>query len=164
MSKRRQQTAFLRTLLLHGNAEARVQLQERIKRAERDEQCAWRALWLVSLLAVFSGVGICYSAVLIPEFFQNSSYLVVKVFCSLGLASLVCAVAFLGCWLWCRAVLNRVQEDCRRHVMAILEPQARAGFSQLPPPALGEENRAVQPGNAGKGENIGSSLVPAYPN
>src|SRR5882724_9041220 len=136
MSKRQQQTAFLRTLILHGNAETRVQLQDRIKRAERDEKCAWRALLLVSVLAVFSCVGICYSAVLLPEFFQNSSHLVVRIFCSLGLASLVCAAAFLGCWMWCRAVLNRVQEDCRRHVMAMLEPTGGTDIIRSPLPAL----------------------------
>lgn len=125
MSKRQKQTAFLRALILHGNAEERARLQERISRAERDEQCAWRALWLVSLLAVFSCLGICYSAVLIPEFFNQSSHPIVKVFCGLGLASLICATAFLGFWIWCRGVMNRVQEDCRRFVMAMMEPRPR---------------------------------------
>jgi len=82
--------------------EGQVQLQERINKAERDELCAWRALWLVSLLAFFSICGICYSAVLIPEFFQSSSHVTVKFFYGLGLASLVCAVAFLFFWLCCR--------------------------------------------------------------
>src|SRR6266699_1870612 len=90
MSKRRQQTAFLKALVLHGNTEERAQLQERMLRAERDEQCAWRALWVVTMLAVFSCCGICYSAVLIPHFFHNSSHVAVKIFGGLGLASLIC--------------------------------------------------------------------------
>src|SRR3989475_7712037 len=140
MSKRRQQVAFLRALVLHGNTEERARLQERMIRAERDEQCAWRALWLVTLLAVFSCCGICYSAVLLPQFFYNSSNVAVRVFCGLGLASLICAVAFLGFWFWCRAVLNRIQEECRRFIMATLEPgsrTARAHFRapQEEPPA-----------------------------
>ena len=122
MSKRKQQTAFLKALVLHGNAQERAQLQERMIRAERDEQCAWRALWLVTLLAVFSCCGICYSAVLVPQFFHNSAHIAVKVFCGLGLTSLICAVAFLAFWVWCRAVLNRIQAECRRFIMATLEP------------------------------------------
>jgi len=134
MSKRKKQTQFLRALVLHGNTEGRAQLQERMFRAERDEQCAWRALWLVTLLAVFSCCGICYSAVLIPQFSQNSSHLVVKIFFGLGLASLICAVAFLGFWFWCRAVLNRVQDECRHFIMAALEPGSRTVRSHLPAP------------------------------
>ncbi len=136
MSKRKQQTAFLKALVLHGNAEERAQLQERMARAERDEQCAWRALWLVTLLAVFSCCGISYSAVLVPQFFHNSSHLAVKVFCGLGLASLICAVAFLGFWFWCRAVLNRIQEECRRFIMATLEPGGRMAQSSRLSPQL----------------------------
>ncbi len=134
MSKRQQQTAFLKALVLHGNAEERARLQERMIRAERDEKCAWRALWLVSLLAVFSCCGICYTAVLVPQFFYNSSNIAVKVFCGLGLASMICAVAYLGFWFWCRAVLNRVQEECRRFIMATLEPGSRAARGHFPVP------------------------------
>jgi hypothetical protein len=131
MSKRKKQTAFLKALVLHGNTEERAQLQERMIRAERDEQCAWRALWLVTLLAVFSCCGICYSAVLVPQFFHNSSNVALKIFCGLGLASLICAVAFLCFWVWCRAVLNRIQEECRRFIMATLEPGGRTARSHF---------------------------------
>ena len=161
MSKRRQQTAFLKALIRYGNLDERTELQERIKRAERDELCAWRALCLVSLLAVFSAFGICYSAVLIPGFFQNSSHIVVKVFFSLGLASVTCAVAFLGCWLWCRAVLNRVQQECRCCVMAMLEPVGRTNFSQFHPSAQDEEKDGAQMDVEGRGEKNDSTLLPS---
>src|SRR5216117_3608067 len=134
MSKRTQQTAFLKALVLHGNPEERAKLQERMIRAERDEQCAWRALWLVTLLAVFSCCGICYSAVLVPQLFYSSSNVAVRVFCGLGLASLICAVAFLAFWFWCRSVLNRIQEECRRFIMATLEPGSRTTRSHFPAP------------------------------
>jgi hypothetical protein len=140
MSKRQQQTAFLKALVLHGNTQERAQLQERMIRAERDEQCAWRALWLVTLLAVFSCCGISYTAVLIPQFFHNSSHVAVKIFFGLGLASLICAVTFLGFWFWCRAVLNRIQEECRRFIMATLEPGIRA--ARLHSSALDAEPQA----------------------
>jgi len=143
MSKRKEQTAFLKALVLHGNPEERAKLQERMIRAERDEQCAWRALWLVSLLAVFSGVGICYGAVLVPHFFHNSSHVAVKIFGGLGLASLICVVAFLCFWVWCRAVLNRIQQECRRFIMATLEPGGRKARSHFRAP--NEEPQAKAP-------------------
>jgi hypothetical protein len=131
MSKRKQHTAFLKALVLHGSAQEQARLQERLVRAERDEQCTWRALWLVAVLAVFSCCGICYAAVLVPQFFHNSSHVSVKIFTGIGLASLMCAVAFLAIWVWCRAVLNRIQEECRRFIMATLEPGSRAARSQF---------------------------------
>jgi hypothetical protein len=79
---------------------------------------------------VFSCCGICYSAVLLPHFFHNSSHVSVKIFTGIGLASLMCAMAFLGFWVWCRSVLNRIQEDCRRFIMATLEAGSRAARSQ----------------------------------
>jgi hypothetical protein len=134
MSKRKQQTAFLKALVLHGNMEEQERLQQRMIRAERDEQCAWRALGLVAVLALFSGFGICYSAVLIPHFFHNSSHVAVKVFCGLGLASLICAVAFLVFWVCCRAALNHIQEECRRSIMATLEPSYLKARVRAPAP------------------------------
>jgi len=131
MSKRKQHTAFLKALVLHGNAQEQANLQERLIRAERDEQCAWRALWLVAVLAIFSCCGICYTAVLVPQFIHNSSHVSVKIFTGIGLASLMCAVAFLAFWVWCRAMLNRIQEECRRFIMATLEPRSRAARSQF---------------------------------
>jgi hypothetical protein len=129
MSKRKKHSVFLKALILHGDGKGRALLGERMQQAERDELCAWRALWLVSLLTAFSCCGICYSAVLIPEFFQNSSHIVVKIFSGLGLASVICAIGFLFFWLWCRGVLNRAHEDCRRFVMATLEPGSRSKLS-----------------------------------
>ncbi|PYL00714.1 MAG: hypothetical protein DME19_04130 [Verrucomicrobia bacterium] len=161
MSKRQKQTAFLKTLILHGKMEDRMELQERIGKAERDEMCAWRALGLVSLLAVFCCCGICYSAVLIPEFFQNSPHLVVKIFTGLGLASLICAVVFLFSWLWYRGVLNRVHEECRRFVMATFEPRSRAALAQSHSPTQ-EEQKGEGTSAGDKGLETDPTLVPAY--
>jgi hypothetical protein len=162
MSKRQKQTAFLKTLILHGNVEDRLQLHERIKRAEREEQCAWRAFLLVSLLALFSCVGLCYSAVLIPEFFQNSSHIIVRFFSGLGLASLISAVAFLGFWIWCRAVLNRVQEECRRFVMTMLEPHGRTRGSHLFIPNRTELKSETHASVGDRGASNSESVLPAY--
>jgi hypothetical protein len=124
MSKRQKQTAFLRTLVLHGDAGARRQLLEKMSKAERDEHCSWCALWLVIILSLLSVCGLCYSSVLVPDFFQNPAQLVVKIFCVFGIASLACSVVFMSCWLWYRGALNRLHEESRRFIMDILESQS----------------------------------------
>ena len=162
MSKRQKQTAFLKTLILHGNVEDRLHLHERIKRAEREEQCARRAFLLVSLLTLFSCVGICYSAVLIPEFFQNSSHIIVRIFSGLGLASLISAVAFLSFWIWCRAVLNRVQEECRRFIMTMLEPNGRTHGSHLSVPDRTEPKSEPHASVGDRSSSGSDTVLPAY--
>jgi len=130
MSKRQKQTAFLKTLVLHGDATARRQLLAKMSKAERDEHCSWCALWLVMVLSLLSLCGLCYSSVLVPDFFQNPSQLIVRIFCSLGLASVVCSLVFMACWLWYRGTLNRLHEESRRFIMEILETQSRLGQLQ----------------------------------
>jgi hypothetical protein len=144
MSKRKKQTEFLKALVLHGNTEEQDRLQHRMIRAERDEQCAWRALWLVAVLALFSGCGICYSAVLVPHFFHNSSHVAVKFFCGLGLGSLICAVAFLVFWACCRAALNHIQEECRRFILATLEPSYLMSSLRAPAPYVLPQAKAAR--------------------
>lgn len=65
------------------------------------------------LVAVFAVMGLGYSAVLLPEFFDNATPLLVKLFCALGLGSLLCMIIFGGCWLHYRKASNEVNADCR---------------------------------------------------
>ncbi len=131
MSKRQKQTALLKTLILHGNAVERQKLVTKLCKAERDEHCTWCALWLVMVLSLLSVCGLCYSSVLVPDFFRNPSQLVVKVFCVLGIASVVCSGVFMTCWLWYRGTLNRLHEESRHFIMAILESQSKLNRGPL---------------------------------
>jgi hypothetical protein len=140
MSKRQKHSAFLKTLILHPDMVERGGFEDKITQAERDERCAWRAFWLMMVLAVFSVCGICYSAVFIPEFFQKPGILVVKIFCGLGLASLFCGVTFISFWLWCRGVLNRLHDECRRYIVTMLQPGGAHEMRRAFP--------AVKPGDA----------------
>jgi hypothetical protein len=70
----------------------------------------------------------------VPDFFQNPSQLVVRIFCALGLASVVCSLVFMACWLWYRGTLNRLHEESRRFIMEILESQSRLNRAHLQSP------------------------------
>ncbi len=125
MTERQRQTQFLKGLLGFAGSRVRREFQDRISKAEHDEKCVRSALILVGLVGLFSVSGLGYSVVLVPEFFDSSTPLLVKLFCALGLGSVICMVVFLGCWLWYRALANRLHEECRRKVMESLE--ARGG-------------------------------------
>ena len=121
MSERQKAIKFLKALIQCDNSEHCHELRERVKRAERDEKCIRSALFLVAVLGLLSLSGIGYSAVLVHEFARFSSHISTKIFCALGLASLICIGVFLGVWLHHRAATNRVYDECRRFIHAFME-------------------------------------------
>ena len=119
MSERRKQSQFLKQLIHSEAPEGCLELQNRIVKAERDERCIGSAVRLVGFLALLAGAGLAYSAVFVPQFFHNSTPLVVKFFTALMLASLICMLGFLGFWFWYRAICNRLYQDCRNLLIAL---------------------------------------------
>ena len=136
MSECQKQTAFLKTLIGYENSDLRRMLHERIVKAEKDERCIRRALFLVSLFGFLCLCGLGYSSVLLPEFFRKPSHELTKVLCALGMGSLICFVCFLGYWSWHRSVLYGLHDECRRLIAGLMLSrfEATAPPSALPPP------------------------------
>ena len=111
-TERERQCEFLKSLLINETDECK-RLQKRLEQAAQNEGSIRRALLLMIIVAVVSLVGLGYSAVLMPEFFDNATPLLVKLFCALGLGSVLCMIIFGGCWLHYRKRSNEVNEDCR---------------------------------------------------
>lgn len=111
-TERERQSEFLKSLLQDETDESR-RLKNRLQQAEQNEHSIRRALVLMIIVAVFAVVGLGYSAVLMPEFFDNATPLLVKLFCALGLGSVLCMIIFGVCWLQYRKRSNEVNEDCR---------------------------------------------------
>jgi hypothetical protein len=130
MSERQKQTAFLKALIGYEDSDQRRALQERIVKAEKDERCIRRALFLVGIFGFFCLCGLGYSSVLVPEFFRNPSHGLTKLFCALGLGSLICFVCFLGFWFCHRHFLYSLHDECR-HLIA---GQMHSKFGPPPPP------------------------------
>src|SRR5262245_4672182 len=108
MSERQKQAEFLKSLISLASPAIKRELQERIEKAEHDETCVRAAFTLVSLFGGFAIAGLAYCSVLHPEFFDNSTPTLVKIFCALALGSVICMLVFLCCWLWYRSVTNRL--------------------------------------------------------
>src|ERR1051325_1042932 len=121
MSERQKETKFLKTLIVCDDSEQSRCLQERIKRAEKDERCIRCAVYLVSLLALLCLSGLGYAAVFVPQFGHFSSHIATRVFCIIGLGSAICLVIFLAYWSWYRAVSNRLFDECRRFLGPLME-------------------------------------------
>ena len=138
MSEHQRNTAFLRLCLLYDDAPERHQLEEQLAKMQRDELCVRRAVWLMVLLTALATSGLCYSWIFLGEYPQNGSPFIIKVLCELGLASLICLMAFLGLEMIYRKQLARRREECRRLATKLLE--SRLGPPGIPPsPAVAKE-------------------------
>ena len=125
MSEHQKQTAFLRQCLLYDDSGERHELEESMKQLQRNLRCVRRAVWLMAVLVALAMAGLCYSAVVPADDPHNLSQLVAqfssKVFCALGLGSMICLVAFTGLGVVHRSKLDQRREECRRLAAKLLE-------------------------------------------
>lgn len=125
MNDRQRQTEFLRQCLLYEESDERHKLAERIRQVQQNERCVRRAVWLMVLMAALAFAGLAYSAIFMEDFPQNVpgflTRFLTKVFCVLGLASLICIPAFVGLEVVYRRELNKRREECRRLAAKLLE-------------------------------------------
>ena len=135
MTEHYRQTAFLKVLMsLHEGSDSQA-LRERLASAERNERCLLIACWLVGGTTLAGLAGLSYSAVLLPQFFENTTPVLVRFFSALSLGSLLCLMGFLGLWLHYRTVGNRVQAECRRLVLQALQHRLGVAAPPLDPAA-----------------------------
>lgn len=119
------ETAFLRQVILYDHTAERHKLEERITRIQRDGRCVRRAMWLMVLLAALAAAGLGCGAVFSADFPQNLSRFMTqlssKACCVLGLASLLCLLAFLNLEAGYRQQWGEWREECRRLALRLLE-------------------------------------------
>src|SRR4030095_16059675 len=119
MTERQKQTHFFRELMRTLDCEKCRELQIRITKSEREDRCIRSALGWAFLLALFSLAGLGYSAVLLPEFFNNSRPMSVHIFSVLLTGSLISAVGFSCFWCWHRRLCNGLHQECRNLIVAL---------------------------------------------
>src|SRR6185295_2765928 len=121
MTGHQRETAFLRQAMLYDDTVERHQLEARIVQVERNGQCVGRAVWLMVQLLLLAVAGLGFAAVLLDDFPQNKSHLVIKVLCALGLGSLICLLMFVTLWIIYRQQLSRGREQGCQMVAKLLE-------------------------------------------
>jgi hypothetical protein len=121
MNDHQKDTDFLKRLIHYEDSDQSRQLEERISTAEKEERVVRGALGRVALLAGLSLAGMSYAMILLPDFPQNRSQFILKLFLALGLASFISLVTFAGLWVRCRAILDGLYGQCRDLVSAAFE-------------------------------------------
>jgi hypothetical protein len=139
MSEHEKDIRFLRQCILYDESAERHKLEESITQLQRKERCVRRAVALMALLVGLALAGVCYSAVCLADYPQNMTQFMMlfvsKVFCALGLGSLMCLLAFAGLGAIYRKELDQRLEECRRVARNLLE--AHRGKPPITPaPAL----------------------------
>ena len=124
MNGRQQETEFLKQVIVYDHSAERHKLEERITRIQRDARCVRRAMWLMVLLAALAAAGLGCCAVFSADFPQNMARFMTrfssKACCVLGLASLLCLLAFLNLEAGYRRQLDEWREECRRLALNLL--------------------------------------------
>lgn len=120
MSEYQKQSDFLRKLVMYDDTPENRALCERLSVVERSEKCTQCACRLVGLIALLGLSGLGYAAVLLPQFFDNSTHFIVRLCGALGLGSGLCLAVFLGLWYSYRRAANRLHAQCRLSISKML--------------------------------------------
>jgi len=121
MSEHQKDTDFLRCLINYGDTEEHRELENRIAQVQRDERCVRRVAWAAALFTLAGLVGLVYTAILDQSSPFDQSLTVVTILCDMGLASLICLVAFVVLLVVYRIRLNGLREECRHSVKTLIE-------------------------------------------
>jgi len=130
MSEHEKDLAFLRQCISYDDRAERHRLEERVSKAQREERCVRRVIWLMCLLIALSVAGLASGAGLTENFPYGDSRVVINIISVIGLASLISLVGFVGLLATYRKELSRLREECRRLSAELLEsrlgkPRAR---------------------------------------
>ena len=143
MTEYSKQAQFLKKLVMFDDIPTHRLLCERLAAAERNERCLLLACRLVGLIALVSLAGIGYSAVLLPEFFDNSTHVILRFFSALSLGSALCLVVFVALWFLYRGNTNRIHEECRRVITAMLEARLKTTTTTFYPVLVDDPNLKI---------------------
>ncbi len=120
MSEYKKQSAFLKKLVMIEDTADNRALCERLCHVERSERCLQCACRLVGLIALLGVAGLGYAAVLLPQFFDNSTHFIIRLCSAVGLGSCLCFSVFLALWYSYRRIANRIHSECRLVIVKTL--------------------------------------------
>lgn len=121
MTERQKQAVFLKNLLCSAGSEEHRHLHERITNVEKDVRCMKGACKLAGLAVLAALAGLGYCAVLLPEFFDNTVPLPVRVLRALALASGVSLVGFFAMTMRHCRLLHQLHDEARQLVASLVQ-------------------------------------------
>jgi hypothetical protein len=140
MSEHEKHTEFLRHCLRYGDSTEHQALEKEITQIQRDERCVQRAVWLMGILTALVVAILGYPAILVENFPYSAPQFIVNLVFSLGLASMICLLVFMGLGMVYRRKLDQRREESRQLVAKLLE--SRLGKPAATPSRDRRDNRA----------------------
>ena len=163
MSEHEKETLFLKRLIRYEDSDDRRKLETRIAQVQRDKRCVQRFASVMALFPLLALAGVAYGAMLQKNFPDDRSYPVIRVLCEVGLASLICLVAFAVLLVGYRRELGRLKEECRRLITRLLESRlAKPDATTLPGGYRESDAREVSQGAAEASGYDGSFDSPSW--
>lgn len=133
MSEYKKQSAFLKKLVMIEDTSDNRALCDRLCHVERSERCLQCACRLVGLIALLGLAGLGYAAVLLPQFFDNSTHFIIRLCSAVGLGSCLCFTVFLALWYSYRKIANRIHSECRLVILKTLSAKFPSAATGSPP-------------------------------
>ena len=130
MSDYHEETTFLRRILFYDTSSESKRVEESIARVHRDCACVRKA-------AEFAAVIVAVALVLTQaEFFQSKPNVRLWALCVVGLAAMICLVAFLCVLVVYHMKLSRLRDECRTLVRNLVETRLTPPEPMLPAQAV----------------------------
>jgi hypothetical protein len=163
MSEHEAETLFLRHSIRSDDSEDRRKLEKSIAQAQRDERCVKRFASVLALFPLVAIAGAACGATLQKGFPYDGSYPGIRVLCEIGLASLICLVAFAGLLMGYRKKLKRLRAECRRLATRLLESYpGKPDIATLPGNSRGSDDHEAFQGAAEVSGYHGSLDSPSW--
>ena len=131
MTEHQKESAFLKDLLRGEDNEICTRLHSQIIKSEENEKCVRCALFTVTTMGLLSLAGVGYSAVLLPDFFNNATPFLVRLFTALTLACVLCLSVYVSLWFSYRATTNQLLGEVRRFVLASTQSKHLTTFTTV---------------------------------
>jgi hypothetical protein len=95
-------------------------LDEKLCEAEQHERCVRLSMWWVFQLMLMALAGLGYTTLLLQDARSETFDFLIKLFCRIGLGSVLGLAGFFVFWMIYRKALNRRLGECRDFVLCVL--------------------------------------------
>jgi hypothetical protein len=117
------ETSFLTHIIGYDGSDEHLTPEKSIAQVQRNKRCVKRFAALIALFPLLAITGLGFEAMLQKNFPYDGPHPVLRVLCEMGLASVICLVAFAGLLMGYRKKLNRLRDQCSPLATRLLEPR-----------------------------------------
>jgi hypothetical protein len=150
MNAHPRETSFLTHIGGYDDGGEPLKLEKSIAQVRRNKWRVKRFALVMALFPLLAIAGVGYETMLQRSFPYDGPHPVIRVLCEIGLASVICLVAFFaGLLIGYRRKLSQLRDQCRPLATRLLEPQwDMPDIATLPGSDRGSDNREAFQGAA----------------